>query len=103
MADSDIKSGKTPVVDHPVFKLAMQSLIPALLSVIAMYAASINSAQKEQGEKLSAMQGQLGVMVQQNSDFSGRLSKVEAGVDEARRNIGAMDGRVLVLENLRRR
>lgn len=102
MADSDIKSGKPAVVDNPTFKLVLQLIIPALLSVLVMYAASINDAQKAQGEKLSGVEGSLKVIVQQNSDFSGRLSKVEAGVDENRRNIGTMDGRVLVLEHLSR-
>ena len=47
------------------------------------------------------MDGSLKVIVQQNSDFGGRLSKVEARVDESSRAIGGLDGRVLVLENLR--
>lgn len=101
MADSDSKPGKPPVVDSPLFKLIVQAAIPALLSVLVLLAGGIYSAQVAQGEKLSTMDGSLKVLVQQNTDFSGRLSKVESGVDENRRAIGGLDGRVLVLENLR--
>lgn len=103
MADSDTKTGKPPVVDNPLFKLILQAAIPALLSVLVLLAGGIYSAQTDQGKALSTMQGQLGVLVQQNTDFSGRLSKVEAKTDDNGRSISGLDGRVLVLENLRHR
>lgn len=101
MANSDTSPGKTPVVENPIFKLVLQGLVPVLLGVLVSIAFAINGAQKEQGAALNQMQGQLAVIVQQSSDFGGRLSKVEAGVDENRRAIGNIDGRVLVLESVR--
>lgn len=101
MANNETSSGKLPVVENPVFKLVLQALVPVLLGVLVTLAMSINSAQKDQGDKLGLMQGQLAVIVQQSTDFGGRLSKVEAGIDDSRRSIGNLDGRVLVLENLR--
>ena len=71
--------------------------------VLITLAASINTAQREQGEKLSELKGQIGVMSQQYTDIGGRLSKVETGVDDNRRSIGIITGRVLVLESLRRK
>lgn len=102
MADSDV-TGKTPMVESPIFKLIVQSAVPVLLGILVTLAISINAAQREQGEKLSGMDGSLKVIVQQNSDFSGRLSKVETGVDENRRGLGDLGGRVLVLENMGRK
>lgn len=103
MANSETIPGMTPVVDNPLFKLVLQLVVPALLGVLVTLAASINSAQLKQGEKLSEVKGQLGVMVQQNTDFGGRLTKVESGGEDNRREIGGLDGRVLVLESLRRK
>lgn len=103
MADSETSPGKIPVVESSVFKLIVQSAVPVLLGVLVTLAFSINSAQKAQGEKLSEVKGQLGVMAQQYTDIGGRLTKVESGVDDAGRKIGDLNGRVLVLESYRRK
>lgn len=101
MTDSSGQSGKQPVVENPIFKLVVQAAVPVLLGVLVTLAISINATQREQGDKLSAMDGSLKVIVQQNTDFGGRLAKVESRVEENSRTIGGLDGRVLVLENLR--
>lgn len=103
MANVDQSSGKPAIVDNSIFKLVMQAAVPALLGVLITLAASINTAQREQGEKLSELNGKIGVMSQQYTDIGGRLSKVETGVDDNRRSIGVLTGRVLVLESIRRK
>jgi hypothetical protein len=103
MANTETVPGKTPVVDNAMFKLFVQAAVPALLGVLITLAASINSAQKEQGNAISEMTGKLGVLVEQNTNFGIRLNKVEERVDANGRSIGEITGRVRVLEELRRR
>lgn len=103
MENSETVPGKTPVVESSFFKLCVQTAVPVLLGILVTLAASINSAQKSQGERLAEVKGQLGVLVQQNTDFNGRLSKVETTVEVNRGAIGNLNGRVLVLESIRRK
>lgn len=103
MANTETSPGKPAIVDNSIFKLVLQLVVPGLLGVLVAYASSINDAQKKQGEQLSELKGQIGVMVQQNSDFVGRLTKVESATDDNRRAIGSLSGRVMVLESLRRK
>lgn len=86
-------------MENPLFTFLFRIIVPLLLGAILTIAFSINSAQIEQGKQISQMQGQLGVITQQNSDVAARLLKVEAAADENRKSIGALTGRVLVLES----
>ena len=80
MTDSGIQSGRQPVVESPIFKLVVQAAVPVLLGVLVTLAISINATQREQGDKLSAMDGSLKVIVQQNSDFGGAIEDYSAAL-----------------------
>lgn len=86
-------------MENPVFLFLFRIIVPVLLGAILTIALAINSAQQEQGRQISVVQGQLVGIAQQNSDFVNRLNKVEQGVDENRKSIGSLTGRVLVLES----
>lgn len=85
-------------MENPVFLFLFRIIVPVLLGAILTIALAINSAQQEQGRQISVVQGQLVGIAQQNSDFVNRLNKVELGLDENRKSIGGIAGRVLVLE-----
>lgn len=86
-------------MENPVFLFLFRIIVPILLGAILTIAFSINSAQMEQGKQISQMQGQLGVIAQQNTDAQVRLGKVEEQADETSKALGVLAGRVLVLES----
>lgn len=94
---SDI-SAKPPAVENPLFLTVFRVAIPTILGAILSYAIGIRSAQEDQGKQLSLVQGQLGVIAAQSTDYVSRLSKLEGQVDDNRRSLGVLTGRVLVLE-----
>lgn len=86
-------------MDNPTLTMIFKLVVPVLLGALVTYAATIAAEQSEQGKQLARMQGQLAVIAQQNSDYVDRIAKLESAVDENRRAIAAINGRVLVLEN----
>jgi hypothetical protein len=76
-------------------------VVPVLLGAILTYAFNINAAQVEQGKQLSSMQGQIGVIGQQNGDTLARVGKLEAQLDTLNRGQAINSGRLLVLETAR--
>lgn len=94
--DTDAEIAK---VENPIFLFLFRIIVPILLGAILTIAFSINSAQQEQGRQISVVQGQLVGIAQQNSDFVNRLNKAEQSVDDNRKAISSLTGRVLVLES----
>lgn len=95
MALSDVTAKPA---ENQLFLALFRLVVPGLLGAILTYAVSISSAQTKQSEAIYGIQGQLATIVQQNSDYAGRLIKVERAVEDNRRAISLQDSRLAVVE-----
>lgn len=95
MAISD-SSGKP--AENQLFLALFRLVVPTLLGAILAYAVSISTAQTKQSEAINDIKNSIATIVQQNSDYGGRLIKVERAVDDNRRAISLQDTRLSVLE-----
>lgn len=80
-----------------LFKLA----IPVMLGAILTYLINISSAQTDLVKQMATLNGQVGILASQNSDYSARFSKLDGKVDNLGKVQGENTARILVLENAR--
>lgn len=90
------KKSENPLVAE-AFKVLLAMGVGALLT----YANSMSNAQRLQGESLATMSANVATIVQQNTDFSARLSKVERAAGDNTKAIGDVANRVSVIEGHR--
>jgi hypothetical protein len=101
LAMSDNDDAKVPMDPDALFLLVFRAGVPLLLGAILTYAIAISGAQTTQGQQLAALQGQLGIIGSQNTDYAARISKLELIAEDTRKGQAVNSAHILVLESSR--